>query len=182
MFRAVETLINSLQILKLGYKNRVRTLEKIGADDAHVQRSKNASTGLPFEKWELYQWKLVKEQMFPPFFVESEKLCVPAKFLCLKQFAALAKIEIPSAFTGRLEDSILAHLFYELTLILLKDALGDGIHNHPFARYLAGKVRQNDEDGIASASASSCPEAFFKFWCSLPAMPPDHMEEDSGDL
>lgn len=80
-------------------------------NDAHVQRPKNAPTCLPSEAYELHQRKLVQERIFPSLAVEFEKLCAPAKFLCLECFAAMVKFEITSAFLGELEDSILAHLF-----------------------------------------------------------------------
>lgn len=105
-----------------------------------------------------------------------------AKFLCLKRFAAMAKFEFRCVFVGDLETSILVHLFYKLTLIMLKDAIGYGVNfnNHLIRRLLGDRIQETDRGGSDSIPVSSFPEACFKFWCSLPAIL-DHPEEESGE-
>ncbi|KAJ5368063.1 uncharacterized protein N7496_007823 [Penicillium cataractarum] len=182
MLGAFEMLISFLQIMQLGYANRAKILQDTGADDARIQRAKDAPTGLPTEPWELHQWHLVKQRIFPSLVIEFEKLSHVAKFLCLKRFAAMAKFEFRSVFLGDLETSILAHLFYKLTLIMLKDAMGDDVNfnNHLIGRLLAGQIQETDRGGDNSIPVSSFPEACFKFWCSLPANL-DHPEEEIGE-
>lgn len=178
---AFEMLVNFLQTINIGCSDKANIPQDIKGDDADIQHPKNAGTGLP-EAYELQQWRLVKERIFPSLFGDFAKLPSFAKFICLRRFAAMGQLQFSPAFLRDVENSILAHLFYKLTLIMFKDALGDevSVGNYPLGKVLAEKIRANDMDGDDATSESFFLETCIKFWCSLPAVRPNRPDEQSG--
>ena len=173
-----EMLVNFLQTINIGCSGKANLPQDMKGDDAHIQHLKNADTGLCLEAYGLQQWKLVKERIFPSLFGDFAKFPSFAKFICLRRFAAMAQLEFSPAFLRDVENSILGKLFYKLTLIMFKDALGDeaSVGNFPLGKVLAEKVRENDIDGNDATSESFFLETCIKFWCSLPAMPPNRLD------
>lgn len=176
---AFEMLVNFLQTINIGCSDKANTPQDIEGDDAHIQHHKNTGTGFP-EAYKLQQWKLVKERIFPSLFGDFAKLPSFAKFICLRRFAAMAQLEFSPAFLRDVQNSILAHLFYKLTLIMFKDMLDDevsaSVGNYPLGKVLAENIRENDMDGKDTLFLEAC----IKFWCSLPALPRNRLDEQSG--
>jgi hypothetical protein len=164
MFGTFEAIIQFLQILQSGYACRKSILREMEYDEEHIENAADESIRLPSEVYELELWRLVRERIFPPFFVEFKQLCVRAKFLCIKRFSDMAKFNLTAAFLGQLEDSIETQLLYEL-----KDSRDKEVSSQLLEIILAGKIRPTD-DGDYTSSSSLAP-AFFKFWCSLPSEP-----------
>ncbi|GLI77822.1 hypothetical protein PoHVEF18_006116 [Penicillium ochrochloron] len=162
MFGTFEAIIQFLQILQSGYAYRKSILREVEYDEEPIENVADESIRLPGEVYELELWRLVREHIFPPFFVEFKKLCVRAKLLCIKRFADMAKFNLTAAFLGQLEDSIETQLLYELILIMLKDSRDKEVSSQLLEIILAGKIRPTD-DGDYTSSSSLAP-AFFRFW------------------
>lgn len=178
MFGAFEMLIKFMQIIQTGYVCREALLAEMDVHEYHIARAAGASIRLPHEVYEVDQWRLVKERIFPSLFLEFEKLCVRAKFLCLRRFAEMAPFNFVDAFLGQLDDSIQARLFYELTMIMLKDSRGKEVTSQLLEVILADKIDPDEDDDYNSSSPP--PKAFFKFWDSLPSEPLDIKQVEGG--
>lgn len=178
MFGAFEMLIKFMQIIQTGYVCREALLTEMDVDEDHIAHAADASIRLPHEVYEVDQWRLVKERIFPSLFLEFEKLCVRAKFLCLRRFAEMAQFNFVDAFLGQLDDSIQAQLFYELTMIMLKDSRDKEVTSQLLEVILADKIDPDEDDDYNSSSPP--PKAFFKFWDSLPSGPLDIKQVEGG--
>lgn len=180
---AFEMLVNFLQTINITCSGKANLPQDMRGDDAHIQHLENADVGLPFEAYGLQQWNPVKERIFPSLFGDFAKLPSFAKFICLRRFAAMSQLEFSPAFLRDVENSIEAQFVYNLTLIMFKAALGDeaSVDSCPLGKVLAEKIREHDIDGNDATSGSFFRETCIKFWCSLPAMPPNHSDEQSGE-
>lgn len=179
-FGAFEMLIQFMQIIQTGYVCREAIMTAMEVDEDHVRRSEDACVRLPNEVYELDQWRLVKEQIFPSLFLEFEKLCIRARFLCLRRFAEMAKFDFVDAFLGQLDDGIQAQLFYELTMIMLKGSRDREVTSQLLEVILAGKIKPDEDEDDDYSSSSPPPKAVFKFWDSLPSEPVDAPQVEGG--